>query len=166
MPKNSIERLNMSQVALKVNGIQRAISSPPDTPLLWALRDELNLTGTKFGCGASLCGACTVLIEGVPSRSCQRPVSSVSGQQIQTIEGLDSKEAKAIRQAWTDLNVVQCGWCQSGQIVAATALLKSNPRPSHLQIEQAMSGNLCRCGTYPLIKKAIHLASDILKKLG
>ena len=156
----------MSQAALNVNGIQRTIDSPPDTPLLWALRDELNLTGTKFGCGASLCGACTVLIEGVPSRSCQRPVSTLSGQKIQTIEGLNSKEAKAIRAAWTELNVVQCGWCQSGQIVSATALLKKSPTPSDLQIDQALSGNLCRCGTYPRIKKAIHLASDILKKLG
>ncbi len=156
----------MSQIALYVNGIQQKIDSPPDTPLLWALRDELNLTGTKFGCGASLCGACTVLIEGVPSRSCQRPVSTLSGQEIQTIEGLHSKEATAIRQAWTELNVVQCGWCQSGQIVSATALLKKNSTPSALQIDQAMRGNLCRCGTYPRIKKAIHLAADILKKLG
>jgi len=156
----------MSQVELNVNVIQRTIDSPPDTPLLWALRDELNLTGTKFGCGASLCGACTVLIEGVPSRSCQRPVSTLSGQKIQTIEGLDSKEASAVRQAWTALNVVQCGWCQSGQIVATTALLKKSPAPSDLQIDQALSGNLCRCGTYPRIKKAIHLAADILKKVG
>jgi isoquinoline 1-oxidoreductase subunit alpha len=156
----------MSQVALNVNGIPRTIDSPPDTPLLWALRDELNLTGTKFGCGASLCGACTVLIEGVPSRSCQRPVSTLSGQKIQTIEGLDSKEATAVRQAWTDLNVVQCGWCQSGQIVSATALLKKSPAPSDLQIDQAMSGNLCRCGTYPRIKQAIHMAAGMLKKIG
>jgi isoquinoline 1-oxidoreductase alpha subunit len=156
----------MSQITLNVNGIQRSVESPPDTPLLWALRDELNLTGTKFGCGASLCGACTVLIGGVPSRSCQRPISSLSTQPVETIEGLDGKEAQAIRRAWTDLNVVQCGWCQSGQIVAATALLKKTPRPSDLQIDQAMSGNLCRCGTYPRIKKAIHMAANFLKNLG
>ncbi len=156
----------MSQVALNVNGIQQKIDSPADTPLLWVLRDELNLTGTKFGCGASLCGACTVLIDGVASRSCQRPVSSLSGQPIQTIEGLDGKEANAIRAAWRELNVVQCGWCQSGQIVAATALLTKSPAPSDLQIDQAMSRNLCRCGTYPRIKKAIHMAAQTLKSLG
>lgn len=156
----------MSQFTLNVNGIQRSVSSSPDTPLLWALRDELNLTGTKFGCGASLCGACTVLIDGVPSRSCQRPISSLSSQSIKTIEGLDGKEAQAIRKAWMDLNVVQCGWCQSGQIVAATALLRKISRPTDSQIDQAMSGNLCRCGTYSRIKKAIHKAADLLKNLG
>lgn len=156
----------MSQIFLNVNGIQRKIESTPDTPLLWTLRDELKLTGTKYGCGASLCGACTVLIDGHPSRSCQRPISTLSNQQINTIEGLDGKEAQVIRAAWTELNVVQCGWCQSGQIVAATALLKKIPKPNDLQIDQAMSGNLCRCGTYPRIKKAIHMAAGHLKNMG
>jgi isoquinoline 1-oxidoreductase alpha subunit len=156
----------MTQVAFRVNDIQQRIDSSPDTPLLWVLRDELNLTGTKFGCGASLCGACTVLIEGVPARSCQRQVSSLEGKHIETIEGLKSKEAKAIRQAWSELNVVQCGWCQSGQIVSASALLRKTPKPSDQQIDQAMSGNLCRCGTYPRIKKAIHMAADNLKNNG
>ncbi|WP_408594073.1 (2Fe-2S)-binding protein [Limnohabitans sp.] len=156
----------MSQVGLNVNGIQQKIGSSNDTPLLWVLRDELKLTGTKFGCGASLCGACTVLIDGIPSRSCQRPVSTLSDQRIETIEGLVGKEADAIRAAWRELNVVQCGWCQSGQIVAATSLLKKSPAPSDLQIDQAMSGNLCRCGTYPRIKKAIHLAAQTLKRMG
>jgi isoquinoline 1-oxidoreductase alpha subunit len=156
----------MSQIFLNINGIRRKIESTPDTPLLWALRDELDLTGTKYGCGASLCGACTVLIDGNPSRSCQRPISTFTDQKINTIEGLNSKEAQAIRSAWSELNVVQCGWCQSGQIVAATALLSKFPQPSDLQIDQAMSGNLCRCGTYPRIKKAIHRAAVNLKSFG
>jgi isoquinoline 1-oxidoreductase alpha subunit len=136
---------------------------PPDTPLLWILRDNLNLTGTKYGCGMALCGACTVLIDGEPTRSCVTPLSSIkAGAQITTIEGLKTKEAQAVQAAWIKLDVPQCGYCQSGQVVAAAALLAKNKRPSDADIDAAMAGNACRCATYVRIRAAIHEAATTL----
>lgn len=148
---------------LRVNGKTISIEADPDMPLLWALRDVAGLTGTKFGCGIAQCGACTVLIDGEPVRSCVTPVSSVSGE-ITTIEGVAAEDGtlSAVQQAWIDGQVAQCGYCQSGQVLAATALLQTNPSPTDAEIDEAMSGNLCRCGTYPRIRAAIHAASKKL----
>jgi isoquinoline 1-oxidoreductase alpha subunit len=147
-----------------LNGKTVSVDVEPDTPLLWVLRDELGLTGTKFGCGKALCGACTVHLAGSATRSCILPISAVEGQEISTIEGLGSDGAlSVVQQAWLDLSVVQCGYCQSGQIMAATALLAANPSPRDEDINDAMSGNLCRCGTYPRIRAAIHHAAELLK---
>lgn len=141
---------------LNINGIRRQIDLPADTPLLWALRDNLGLTGTKFGCGISVCGACTVHADGQPIRACVTPISAVADKQIVTIEAIDRDETgRKVQQAWLSVNVPQCGYCQPGQIMSATALLKQNPAPSDADIDQAMSGNLCRCGTYPRIRAAI-----------
>ena len=138
------------------------MAAAPDTPLLWVLRGELQMTGTKFGCGMALCGACTVQIDGQPGRACVTPLSAVGERSVTTIEGLQGPEITALRQAWTALDVVQCGYCQSGQLVAAAALLKASPKPSDAQIDAAMDGNLCRCGTYPRIRAAIHQAAKLL----
>jgi isoquinoline 1-oxidoreductase subunit alpha len=136
---------------------------PGDTPLLWVLRDHLNLTGTKYGCGMSLCGACTVYIEGQPARSCQVPVSSIKmGTEVTTIEGLTSKEAKAVQAAWEKLDVPQCGYCQSGQVMSAAALLAKKKKPTDADIDEAMAGNICRCATYVRIRAAIHEAAKSL----
>ena len=141
-----------------------ATSVPGDTPLLWILRDSLNLTGTKYGCGKALCGACTVLIEGQPTRSCQVPLSSIKlGTDVTTIEGLKSREALALQAAWEKLDVPQCGYCQSGQLMSAAALLAKNRHPSDADIDNAMAGNICRCATYPRIRAAI---KDAGKSLG
>jgi isoquinoline 1-oxidoreductase alpha subunit len=141
----------------------RGLPRGPDTPLLWALRDWFELTGTKYGCGMALCGACTVHVDGVPTRSCITPVSAVEGKTVVTIEGLKKNPtAQAVKAAWIDKDVVQCGYCQSGQIMSATALLAKNPRPSDAQIDEAMSGNICRCGTYQRIREAIKSASASL----
>ncbi len=137
-----------------------AANVPGDTPLLWILRDHLNLTGTKFGCGMALCGACTVYVEGQPARSCQVPLSSIkTGTEITTIEGLKTKEAQAVQAAWEKLDVPQCGYCQSGQVMAAAALLAKKKKPTDADIDAAMSGNLCRCATYVRIRAAIHEAA-------
>ena len=144
---------------LKINGKAVEVQAEPDTPLLWVLRGELHLTGTKFGCGMALCGACTVHLDGEPARSCVTPISAVGARDITTIEGLKGAEADALKAAWVDLDVVQCGYCQSGQLMSACALLRKTPRPSDTDIDQAMSGNLCRCGTYPRIRAAIHQAA-------
>jgi isoquinoline 1-oxidoreductase subunit alpha len=145
---------------LFVNGQRHSVDLPADTPLLWVLRDHLNMTGTKFGCGMALCGACTVLIDGAPTRSCSMPVSALKpGVEITTIEGVKSKEAKAVQAAWEKLDVPQCGYCQSGQIMSATALLSQKKNPSDADIDQAMSGNVCRCATYNRIRAAIHQAA-------
>ena len=145
---------------LDINGKAREVNADPNTPLLWVLRDSLDMTGTKFGCGASLCGACTVLLDGTPIRSCSTPMSAAAGKKITTIEGVAaSSVGKKVQAAWADLDVPQCGYCQSGQIMAATALLTANPKPSDADIDNAMSGNLCRCGTYPRIRAAIHKAA-------
>jgi isoquinoline 1-oxidoreductase alpha subunit len=147
---------------LKINGRLLDVQADPDTPLLWLLRGELKMTGTKFGCGVALCGACTVHVDGRPTRGCVTPVSAVAGQEITTIEGLAGPQADALRKAWTAIDVVQCGYCQSGQIMSACALLTANPRPSDADIDVAMTGNICRCGTYPRIRAAIHLAATSL----
>jgi len=144
---------------LNINGTVIDVKAEADTPLLWLLRGELGMTGTKFGCGMSLCGACTVHLDGEAVRSCVTPLSAAVGKQVTTIEGLAGKEADALRAAWTAVDVVQCGYCQSGQLMSACALLRKTPRPTDAQIDQAMSGNICRCGTYPRIRAAIHLAA-------
>ena len=136
----------------------------PEMPLLWALRDYLKLTGTKYGCGKGLCGACTVHIDGHAMRSCLTPISSLSGKQVTTIEGLSENAAHPVQQAWINNNVPQCGYCQPGQIMSASALLASNPKPNDEDINRAMSGNLCRCGTYVRIRKAIHDAAEIMEQ--
>ncbi|AMG29179.1 (2Fe-2S)-binding protein [Grimontia hollisae] len=151
-------------VSVNINGQDYELEVPADTPLLWALRDNLMLTGTKFGCGIAQCGACTVHIGGQPIRSCVTPVSAVAGQNITTIEGIESKAAKAIQAAWEDIQVPQCGYCQSGQIMAASALLTNNPAPTDADIDAAMNGNICRCATYVRIREAIKQAATELKQ--
>ena len=147
--------------AIKVNEIAHRVDVDADTPLLWVLRDVLGMSGTKFGCGIALCGACTVHVDGVPSRSCITPVGSIGGKSITTIEAVgQTPQGKALQQAWLDLEVVQCGYCQSGQIMSAAALLASTPKPSDADIDAAMSGNVCRCGTYQRIRAAIHRAAE------
>lgn len=149
-------------ISLTVNGEARSVDIDPDTPLLWALRDELGLTGTKFGCGAALCGACTVLVKGEAQRSCQIAVKDAAGLEITTIEGLTGKVAAAVQKAWIDLDVVQCGYCQSGQVVAAVALLTEKPAPTDADIDRALDGNICRCNTYARIRAGIHAAAKTL----
>ena len=149
-------------VNLNVNGQSRKVESDPQTPLLWVLREDLGLTGTKYGCGVAQCGACTVHVDGETRRSCVTPVSAVAGRRVTTIEGLASRTAKAVQQAWVELDVVQCGYCQSGQIMSATILLERNPKPSDTDIDEAMAGNICRCATYHRIRAAIHAASERL----
>lgn len=146
-------------IELMVNGQRRSVDADGEMPLLWALRDVLGLTGTKYGCGAALCGACTVHVDGVAVRSCVTPVESVVGQKITTIEGLSKDGNHPVQQAWIAEQVPQCGYCQSGQIMSAAALLADTPKPTDADIDNAMSGNLCRCGTYPRIRKAIKRAS-------
>ncbi|MGE8454139.1 MAG: (2Fe-2S)-binding protein [Pseudomonadales bacterium] len=148
---------------IQINGQTKDIDAPSETPLLWALRDELGMTGTKFGCGMALCGACTVHMDGAPIRSCVTPLSSTAGHSITTIEGIEADAVgQAVQQAWIERNVAQCGYCQAGQIMTAVSLLKSTPQPSDQDIEDAMSGNICRCGTYPRIRAAIQLAAERL----
>src|SRR5579872_5486492 len=146
-----------------LNGKPTTLDADPDMPLLWALREVAGLTGTKFGCGMALCGACTVHVDGQPVRSCSLPLATVAGKQVVTIEGLQSKQAKAVQAAWIKLQVPQCGYCQSGQIMAATALLEKNASPTDADIDGAMSGNICRCATYPRIRAAIHAAAQSVK---
>ena len=146
---------------LNVNGKSVEVDVDPETPLLWVLRDTLGLTGTKFGCGMALCGACTVHLDGEPIRSCQVPVSAVGDKPVTTIEGLSTDRSHPVQKAWIELDVPQCGYCQSGQIMSATALLTKKPRPSDADIDAAMSGNICRCGTYQRIRAAIRRASEI-----
>ena len=149
----------MAEITLRINGSERKVSVAPEMPLLWVLRDTLEMTGTKFGCGAGLCGACTVHVEGTATRSCATPVSQVAGKNITTIEGLGANGLHALQQAWIAEEVPQCGYCQTGQIMSAAALLAKTPSPSDDQITEAMNGNLCRCGTYERIRKAIHRAA-------
>jgi isoquinoline 1-oxidoreductase alpha subunit len=147
---------------ITVNGTQRTVDVQADTPLLWVLRDELNLKGTKFGCGISFCGACTVHLNGKPARSCVTPISGVGDAAVTTIEGLDQSEVgRRVKHAWLQLDVMQCGYCQSGQVLAATALLTNNRKPTDRDIDQAMSGNLCRCATYTRIRAAIKQAAGL-----
>ena len=145
---------------VRVNGSAHQVEVDGDTPLLWVLRDVLGMTGTKFGCGVALCGACTVIIDGTPRRSCITPISDVGNSAVTTIEGIDAMpQGRALQRAWLNLNVVQCGYCQSGQIMSAAALLMASPKPSDSEIDAAMSGNVCRCGTYQRIRAAIHQAA-------
>jgi isoquinoline 1-oxidoreductase alpha subunit len=152
--------MHMAAITLTVNGEEHALDVIPDMPLLWVLRDTLGLTGTKFSCGTGLCGACIVHVDGEAIRSCVTPVSEVAGKGITTIEGLSPDGSHPVQQAWAAENVVQCGYCQPGQIMAAAALLAKNPNPTDADIDTAMSGNLCRCGTYQRIRRAIHRAAE------
>jgi isoquinoline 1-oxidoreductase alpha subunit len=149
---------------LRVNGAEHEVAAPDDMPLLWVLRDLLGLTGTKFGCGMALCGACTVHIEGKPVRSCVLPVGGVKGRAVTTIEGLSPDGQHPVQRAWIEEDVVQCGYCQSGQIMAAAALLAARPHPSDADIDAALSGNLCRCGTYLRIRAAVKRAAELARR--
>ena len=149
----------MSAITLTVNGRRHTVDAPPDTPLLWVLRDYLDLTGTKFGCGMALCGACTVHLDGQPTRSCVTPISAVGTKKVTTIEGLSPEGNHPVQQAWIAEDVPQCGYCQSGQIMSAAALLARTPHPTDADIDAAMSGNICRCGTYQRIRAAVHHAA-------
>ena len=150
---------------LNVNGQIREVSAPDDMPLLWVLRDVLNMTGVKFGCGMAQCGACTVHLDGHAARSCVTPVSAVAGRKITTIEGLSADGSHPVQQAWAEIDVVQCGYCQSGQIMSAAALLAENPSPTDADIDVALAGNICRCGTYQRIREAVHRAAALNKRV-
>jgi isoquinoline 1-oxidoreductase alpha subunit len=152
-----------AMISITINNQIVSVEAASDTPLLWVLRDHLGMTGTKFGCGMALCGACTVHIDGAATRSCVLPLSAVAGRSITTIEGLSKDRSHAVQKAWLEIDVPQCGYCQSGQIMSAAALLKANPKPNDADIDAAMSGNICRCGTYPRIRKAIHRAAELLQ---
>jgi len=149
----------MARFTLKVNGKRQQVDVSPDTPLLWVLRDHLDLTGTKYGCGIGQCGACTVHVNGEAMRSCALPIAAAEGAQIATIEGLSKEGDHPVQLAWQEIDVPQCGYCQAGQIMSAAALIKNNPSPSDADIDAAMQGNICRCGTYPRIRQAIHSAA-------
>jgi isoquinoline 1-oxidoreductase alpha subunit len=151
----------MNTYTLNINGKKHTVELTPETPLLWALRDTLGLSGTKYGCGIGQCGACTVHIDGVPSRSCMMPTSAVGARKVTTIEGLDPNTMHPLQQAWQELDVPQCGYCQAGQIMTASALLKTHPDPTDEQIDEAMAGNLCRCATYVRIRAGIHHAAEL-----
>lgn len=153
-------------IQLTINQKNYSLDVPPEMPLLWALRDVIGLTGTKYGCGMAQCGACTVHLDGEAIRSCITPVSRAAGKNITTIEGLSADNSHPVQQAWLLEDVPQCGYCQSGQIMSATLLLRENPEPSDQDIDDAMSGNICRCGTYPRIRKAIHTAARLIKEGG
>ena len=150
-------------ITLTVNKRSVQVEADPSTPLLWVLREHLGLTGTKYGCGVGQCGACTVHLEGRPVRSCSTPVSRAAGKEITTIEGLSTDRSHPVQRAWLEIEVPQCGYCQSGQIMSAAALLKSTPNPADEDINRAMSGNICRCGTYPRIRRAIHRAAELAR---
>lgn len=150
----------MAKFNLNINGTLREVEVDPSTPLLWVLRDHLGLVGTKYGCGIAQCGSCTIHLGGVATRSCMLPVSAVGNQEVTTIEGLSAAGDHPVQKAWLEVDVPQCGYCQAGQIMSAAALLKNNPNPSDAEIEGAMNGNICRCGTYLRIKKAIKLAAE------
>jgi isoquinoline 1-oxidoreductase alpha subunit len=149
-------------ITLKVNGQSRTVDVPSDMPLLWVLRDELDMKGTKFGCGAAQCGACTVHVNGAPTRSCVLPATAVQGAEVTTIEGLSPDGTHALQRAWDELDVPQCGYCQAGQLMSASALLAKNPKPTDADIDAAMNGNLCRCATYIRIRQGIHRAAELL----
>jgi isoquinoline 1-oxidoreductase subunit alpha len=150
-------------ISFEVNGQKQSVDVEPQTPLLWVLRDTLNLTGTKYGCGIAACGACTVHVDGEPARSCSLPVGSVSGKKITTIEGLSTNRSHPVQQAWIAEQVPQCGYCQSGQIMTAVAFLKKNPRPSEADVDEAMSNNICRCGTAQRMRAAVLRAADAMR---
>jgi len=150
--------------SLTVNGTTQSIDAQGDTPLLWVLRDHLSLTGTKFGCGMALCGACTVHVDGVAVRACVLPLEAVVGKKVTTIEGLSKDRSHSVQRAWIEMDVPQCGYCQSGQIMSTAALLASNPAPSDSDIDAALAGNICRCGTYVRIRKAVHRAAELARQ--
>jgi isoquinoline 1-oxidoreductase subunit alpha len=152
---------NPMTIDVKINGKTLSLDADPEMPLLWAIRDLAGMTGTKYGCGKALCGACTVHVDGQPVRSCSYPVSAAAGKSVTTIEGLSADGSHPVQVAWRELNVAQCGYCQSGQIMSAVALLEMNPKPSDEEIDGAMSGNICRCGTYTRIRAAIHKAAEM-----
>lgn len=156
----------MAKLTLHVNGVDHPIEADPDMPLLWALRDLLGLTGTKYGCGEALCGACTVHLDGMAVRACQTPVSAAAKQRITTIEGLSEHGDHPLQKAWCDLGVPQCGYCQPGQIMSAAALLTAKPKPSDEEIDKALGGNICRCGCYQRIREAVHVAAGQSTKGG
>lgn len=164
MAKN--ETLSKVEIKFTVNGKEQTVSVLPDTPLLWILRDDLGLTGTKYGCGMALCGACTVIIDGMATRSCITPVSRVAGKSVTTIEGLSPDGKHPLQKAWIEDDVPQCGYCHPGQIMSAAALLAKTPRPSDADIDASMTGNICRCGTYQRIRRAIHRASQMMAEGG
>jgi isoquinoline 1-oxidoreductase alpha subunit len=149
---------------LEINGTVREVDAVPEMPLLWVLRDLLGYTGTKFGCGMAQCGACTVHLDGQPVRACVTPVSTVGARKVRTIEGLSADGSHPVQRAWAEADVVQCGYCQSGQIMSAVALLEQKPEPTDADIDAALSGNICRCGTYGRVREAIHLASSLVRK--
>ena len=151
----------MAKYTLNVNGQSRSVDVEPDTPVLWVLRDALGLVGTKYGCGIGQCGACTIHLTGAPARACLAPVSAVGRMVVTTIEGLDAEASHPLQKAWCELDVPQCGYCQSGQIMSASALLANNPKPNDADIDSAMAGNICRCGTYQRIRAAIHRAAEL-----
>ncbi len=153
------------KTTFKLNGKSATVDVPPDMPLLWVLRDELNLKGTKFGCGQTFCGACTVHVRGKPTRSCATAIATVQGSDVTTIEGLSLDGTHPVQRAWEELDVPQCGYCQAGQLMSAAALLDRTPKPTDAQIDAAMSGNICRCATYLRIRQAIHLAADMPKAI-
>jgi isoquinoline 1-oxidoreductase subunit alpha len=150
-------------IALNVNGELHSVDADAETPLLWVLRDHLALTGTKYGCGMALCGACTVHVDGAPVRSCLLPLKALEGKSVTTVEGLSRDRSHAVQRAWIELDVPQCGYCQSGQIMSAVALLRANPAPNDADIDAALAGNICRCGTYARIRKAVHRAAELLR---
>ncbi len=154
----------MARFTLQINGAARSFDATPDTPLLWALRDQLNLPGTKYGCGRGLCGSCTVHVDGAAVRSCMLPVSSLEGRAITTIEGLSPGGLNALQTAWCEHDVPQCGYCQAGQIMTAAAFLRQNPDPTAAEIDTALAGNLCRCGTYVRIRAAVHDAAKAMRE--
>ena len=156
----------MASIKFTLNGKSQTVDASGDMPLLWVLRDVLGMTGTKFGCGMALCGACTVHLEGSAIRSCQTAIQNVAGKNVTTIEGLSADASHPVQQAWIELDVPQCGYCQSGQIMTASALLAKNSKPTDADIDEVMRGNICRCGTYQSIRKAIHLAADIKARGG
>jgi isoquinoline 1-oxidoreductase subunit alpha len=168
--RSPVARINISAgditvtTRIQINGKTMNVKAEPDTPLLWVIRDEVGLTGTKFGCGASLCGACTVHLDGQPVRSCQTPLSAAAGKKVTTIEALSANNSHPLQKAWIAHDVPQCGYCQSGQLMSAAALLKGNKNPSDADIDAAMSGNICRCGTYPRIRAAIKTAAAEMRK--
>ncbi|TAH21451.1 MAG: (2Fe-2S)-binding protein [Cytophagales bacterium] len=156
----------MAQYQLSINKKSYTVDVDPQMPLLWVIRDVLDMTGTKFGCGMAQCGACTVHLDGVATKTCVLPVSAAVGKQVTTIEGLSAEKLHPIQKAWIDEQVPQCGYCQSGQIMAASAFLTKHPNPTDIEIDTAMQGNICRCGTYQRVRKAIHSAADMMKKEG
>jgi aerobic-type carbon monoxide dehydrogenase small subunit (CoxS/CutS family) len=164
LPCTSLRRYSSVMARFTVNGQPQSVDADADTPLLWVLRDHLGLTGTKYGCGLGLCGACTVHLDGEPVRSCLLSLKALEGRAVTTVEGLSKERRHAVQRAWIELDVPQCGYCQSGQIMAAAALLRANPAPSDADIDAALSGNICRCGTYVRIRKAVHRAAALLRE--